>query len=172
MKGIPTMKTPERYNPAMVVLHWLTVLLLLGAGLLSEDEGGRAPINIHMILGAALLGVMVIRLILRFTFPRPPKAGTGSEFLDKLGELVHMGLYFFAFLILAFGGLIAVQRNLIGYLVGTGPVVRGEIGFLYGAGHQLGWIGVLVLLFLHVAGALYHQFIIKDNLLKRMWFAV
>lgn len=166
------MKTPERYNPAMVVLHWLTVLLLLGAGLLSEDEGGGAsPINIHMILGAALLVVMVIRLTLRLTVARPARAGTGSEFLDRLGELVHMGLYFFAFLILAFGGLIALQRNLIGFVVGAGPAVRGEVGFLYGAGHQFGWIGVLALLFLHVAGALYHQFIIKDNLLKRMWFA-
>lgn len=165
------MKTPDRYNPAMVVLHWLTVLLLLGAGMLSDGEGrGASPINIHMILGVILSVVLVIRLILRFTLRRPAWASTGSPFLDKLGELVHVGLYFFAFLILAFGGLIAVQRNLIGYVMGTGAVVQGRVGFFYGAMHQLGWVGIILLLLLHVGAALYHQFIIRDNLLKRMWF--
>ena len=165
------MKTPDRYNPAMVVLHWLTVLLLLGAGLLSDSEGGgSSPINIHMILGSVLLVVLVIRLILRLTIRRPAWASTGNEFLDKLGELIHVGFYFFAFLILAFGGLIAVQRNLIGYVMGTASVTQGGEGFL-GAIHQLGWFGVVSLLVLHVGGALYHQFIVKDDLLKRMWFA-
>jgi cytochrome b561 len=165
------MKTPDRYNPAMVVLHWLTVLLLLGAGFLSDGEGGgSSPINIHMILGVLLLVVLIIRLVLRLVIRRPAWAGTGSDLLDKLGELVHAGLYFFAFLILAAGGMIAMQRNLIGYVMGTGSASYGEVGFVYGALHQLGWIAVLCLLFLHVGAALYHQFIIKDNLLKRMWF--
>ena len=165
------MNTPNRYNPASVVLHWLTVLLILSAGLLADGEGS-APINIHMILGAVLLLVMIVRLILRLTTRRPAWASTGNPFLDKLGELVHVGLYFFAFLILAFGGLIAVQRNLFAYVMGTGSASSGEVGFFYGALHQLGWLGVITLLFLHIGGALYHQFIIKDNLLKRMWFAV
>jgi len=164
------MNTPIRYNPAVVVLHWLTVLLILGAGLLAEGESS-SPINIHMILGAGLLLVMIVRLILRLTVRRPAWANTGNPFLDKLGELVHVGLYFFAFLILGFGGLIAAQRNLFAYVMGTGVASSGEVGFFYRALHQLGWLGVLALLSLHVGGALYHQFIIKDNLLKRMWFA-
>jgi cytochrome b561 len=166
------MNTPNRYNPAIVVLHWLTVLLILGAGLLSDSEGGgSSPINIHMVLGAVLLLVMIVRLILRFTTRRPAWASTGNRFLDKIGELVHVGLYFFAFMILGFGGLIAVQRNLFAYVLGTGSVVNGRVGFFYGALHQLGWFAIVSLLFLHVGAALYHQFIIKDKLLNRMWFA-
>jgi len=166
------MNTPNRYNPAMVVLHWLTVLLILGAGLLSDSEGGgSSPIDIHMILGALLLLVMAVRLVLRFTTRRPAWASTGNEFLNKIGELVHLGLYFFAFLILVFGGLIAAQRNLFAYVMGTGTASYGEVGFFYGALHQLGWFAIVSLLFLHVGAALYHQFIIKDNLLNRMWFA-
>jgi cytochrome b561 len=160
---------PERYNAAVVVLHWLTVPILLGAGLLSEDEGGSSPIDIHMILGAALLVVMVVRLLLRFTVRRPLWASTGNRFFDQLGELVHVGLYFFTFLILAFGGLIAIQRNLIGYVMGAGSVVHGRLGFL-GSIHHFGWIVIIILLIAHVGAALYHQFIIRDNLLKRMWF--
>lgn len=153
----------------MVVLHWLTVILLLGAGLLSEDEGGgRSPVNVHMILGALLLVTLIIRLIVRFTIKRPGWANTGNQFLNQLGELVHYGLYLFAFYILALGGLIAVQRNLFGYVLGSGAVTRAS-GFIVPL-HHLGWIAVMGLLVLHVGGALYHQFIIKDNLLNRMWF--
>lgn len=154
----------------MVVLHWLTVILMLGSGFLADDEGGgSSPINIHMILGALLLVTLVIRLIVRFTVQRPAWANTGNKFLNKLGELVHVGLYFFAFFILIFGGLIASKRDLIGYVLGTGDVVRVRLG-LIGGMHQLGWLAIVGLLFLHVGGALYHQFIIRDNLFSRMWF--
>ena len=165
------MNTPNRYNPAMVVLHWLTVLLILGAGLLADNEGGgSSPIDIHMILGGALLLVLIIRIIVRLTTRRPAWASTGNGFVDRVGELVHVGLYFFAFLILIGGGLIAVQRNLPAYVMGTGSASYGEVGFLYGALHQVGWFGVVSLLILHIGAAVYHQFIIRDNLLKRMWF--
>ncbi|MCE9645799.1 MAG: cytochrome b/b6 domain-containing protein [Chloroflexi bacterium] len=163
------MNTTKRYHPIMVVLHWLTVILILGAGFLAEDEGGGSPINIHMILGALLLVTLVLRLIVRFATKRPEWANTGDPFLNKLGELVHVGLYFFAFFILALGGLIATQRNLIGYVLGSGSVARVRLGII-GPLHHLGWIAVIGLLFLHIGGALYHQFIIKDNLFSRMWF--
>ena len=165
-------KTLDRYNPAAVVLHWLTVPILLGAGLLSEEEGGgSSPIDIHMILGVALLVVMVIRLLLRLRIRRPLWASTGNPFFDKLGELVHLGLYVFTFWILVFGGLIAMQRNLIGYVLGSGSVAHGRIG-IFGSIHHFGWIAVILLLILHIGAALYHQFIVKDSLLRRMWFGV
>ena len=164
------MNTPKRYHPIMVVLHWLTVILILGAGFLAEG-GGRSPINIHMILGALLLATLVIRLIVRYTVKRPAWANTGNQFLNKLGEWVHVGLYIFAFYILALGGVMASQRNLIGYALGNGSAKRLAAGLRFlGPLHQLGWLAIMGLLLLHIGGALYHQFFIKDNLLNRMWF--
>lgn len=165
------MNTPKRYHPVMVVLHWLTVILILGSGFLAGGEGGgrKSPIDTHMILGALLFVTMIIRIIVRFTVKRPEWANTGNQFLNKLGELVHVGLYFFAFFILIFGGLIASKRDLFGYVLGTGSIVRGRLG-LIGGMHQLGWLAIMGLLLLHIGGALYHQFILKDNLLNRMWF--
>lgn len=164
------MNSLKRYNPFMVILHWLTVIFMLGAGLLAED-GGRSPINLHMILGSLLLVTILVRVIVRFTSERPPRASTGNKWLDMLAEWVHIGLYFFAFYILAFGAVIASKRNLIGYVLGNGSVSRlqGADNFMGGL-HHLGFIAVMGLLLLHVGGALYHQFIIKDNLLSRMWF--
>jgi cytochrome b561 len=164
------MDTPKRYHPLMVVLHWLTVILILGAGTLS-GTGGSSPISVHMILGSLLLVTMVTRLIVRFTVRRPAWANTGNPFLNKLGELVHIGLYAAAFYILALGGVIALQTNLLGYALGTGSVVRASEGVhRLHTFHQLGWMAVLGLLLLHIGGAVYHQFLLKDNLLGRMWF--
>lgn len=52
----------------------------------------------------------------------------------------------------------------------------GEDGFLrggrffLGAFHGFSWTVLLLLLILHVAAALYHQFFRRDNLFGRMWF--
>jgi cytochrome b561 len=161
------MNTPKRYHPVMVVLHWLTVILILGAGLLADS--GSSPIDIHMILGSLLLVTMITRLIMRLTVKRPAWANTGNNFFNKLGELVHIGLYFFAFYILTLGAVIASQRNLIGYALGSGSVTHYKFALL-GPLHQFGFLAIMGLLLLHVGGAVYHQFIIKDNLLNRMWF--
>ena len=162
------MDTPKRYNPVLVTLHWLTVILMFGAGFLSEDEGGRSPINIHMILGALLLITLLVRIVVRFTTRRPAWADTGNPLFNKLGELVHYGLYLAAFFILGMGALIAYNRNLFAYVLGTGSAV-GRAGAL-GAIHQLGWILVIGLILLHVGAALYHQLILKDNRFTRMWY--
>jgi cytochrome b561 len=165
------MDTPKRYHFSMVILHWLTVVLMLGAGFLAGDEGGSsAPIDIHIILGGLLLVVLVIRLVLRFTTQRPAWASTGNAYLNKFGELVHVGLYFFAIFILVWGAVIAYQRNLFAYVLGTGAVSFERVNFLIRGFHHLGWVAILGLLLLHVGGALYHQFILKDKLFDRMWF--
>jgi cytochrome b561 len=161
------MNTPKRYHPVLVTLHWLTLVLLLGAGLLS-DAGGRSPIEIHMIIGALLLVVMLTRLVVRFATKRPAWADTGNATLNQLGELVHYALYLAAFLILGVGGVMAYQRGLIAYAMGLGSTVSRPspiVGI-----HELGWSLVLLLIFVHVGAALYHQFILKDNLLSRMWY--
>ncbi|MBK9600533.1 MAG: cytochrome b/b6 domain-containing protein [Anaerolineales bacterium] len=161
------MNTPTRYHPLSVALHWLTVLLMLGAGFLSES-GGNSPINIHMMLGSMLLMVMITRLIVRFITKQPAQADTGNALFNKLGEWMHYGLYLAAFFILGMGALIANKRNLFAVAMGNGSVA-GRAGSL-GEIHQLGWFLVILLVLGHVGAALYHQFILKDNLLNRMWF--
>lgn len=161
------MQTPKRYNPILVTLHWLTVILMLGAGFLAEDEG-NSPINSHMILGAVLLLVLALRIIVRFTTRQPAWANTGHPLLNQLGALVHLGLYLGMVFILGFGAVIAYKRNLVAYVLGTGSALE-RVG-LVGRIHQLGWIMALGLILLHVGAAFYHQLILKDNLLARMWY--
>jgi len=48
--------------------------------------------------------------------------------------------------------------------------IRAAGRFVFRAFHELSWKILLALIILHVAAALYHQFIRRDNLLGRMWF--
>ena len=50
-----------------------------------------------------------------------------------------------------------------------GRFTRGGRFFL-GAFHGASWALLLMLLVVHVGAALYHQFLLKDNLFGRMWF--
>ena len=165
-------KLPTRYHPAVVTLHWLTVILLLAAfSLAPEEEGGSGGISIfpHMILGGLLALTLIARLVMRFAAPRPAKASAGNGFFDLVGELTHWGLYILAFALLAGGASIAMQRNLIGALFGSGSI--GPMGFSAAAlMHGAAWSLITLLLLLHIGAALYHQFYLKDNLLNRMWF--
>ncbi len=49
-------------------------------------------------------------------------------------------------------------------------LVFGEFRFGLGGLHGMIWVLLLLSILLHVGAALYHQFFIKDNLFKRMWF--
>jgi len=42
-------------------------------------------------------------------------------------------------------------------------------GFLGGV-HHLFYLLAMALIFLHVGAAFYHQFLLKDNILSRMWY--
>lgn len=62
-----------RYSKSMIVIHWLTALLVLGAWLTAE--GGRKVIEnpplLHFTLGLAVLVLIVPRLILRLSGAAP-----------------------------------------------------------------------------------------------------
>jgi len=161
------MNMPKRYNVAMVTLHWLTLILMFGAGFL-VDEHGEAPIDIHMIFGALLLVVLLIRVVVRLTTKQPDWADTGNQLLNMFGALVHLGLYLAMFFILGLGVVVALRRNLFAYLLGVGTLQ--DRGYLFGGLHHLGWILAFGLILLHVGAALYHQVILKDNLMARMWY--
>ncbi len=203
---------PKRYHPALVALHWLTVILIfvtvffaLGGG--EGGEGRRFGggftlfgiplIGIHMLLGLTVLVLLVVRLVVRWRTQHPQWATTGNGLLDKLGGLTHAALYFFTFFITITGIILVLQGNRLLRTFGlAGAPTRsfnpgnfqpgqfpppGGAGFEGGFGrgnfflelgrfHGLGWAVLFLLILLHVGAALYHQFILKDNIFGRIWF--
>ena len=139
-------------------------------------QGVFSTIGIHMIFGILVLVLLVVRLIVRWTTKHPEWASTGNKFFDWVGVLTHWGLYLLTFAMVITGIILADQRGQLARTFGIGSVpTRGSFGFQRG-GFSLGmfhggiWILLVLLILLHVGAALYHQFIVKDNLLGRMWY--
>lgn len=167
---------PARHHPLIVTLHWLIALLivteaLIGMGILHFWPNTAikvAPLKLHMILGISMLALMTIQVIARFLLPHPAPARTGSAFLDFIGKATHALLYVFTFLMGGTGILLAVQSHVLQLIFGGGtrfPMVFNLFT------HAAVFVLFGLLCSFHVAGALFHQFVLRDRLFARMGYA-
>ena len=171
--------TPTRYHPVHVVLHWLIfllVIMMLGIGKFVmpgvPTEAPQKPfmLQIHAYSGIFITILLVIRLIIRFTTKRPAPADAGNSFLNFIARAVHF-LFYVLLIGMAVSGLGLFQlANLPDVFIGEISYPQNFFQYPPRIGHGLLSTILLLLIFLHVGAALYHQFILKDNLLSRMWF--
>ena len=171
----------SRYHPALVVLHWLigilvVVALVMGTFVLQEIPNTSAEkINAlkgHMTVGIIILLLMIIRLIVKIATEKPAMSRTGNAFLDKLGVAIHHSFYLFIIL-MAFAGIgITVQAGLPDIVFGGSgePLPKDFFEFPPRIGHAIIAKILMIMIALHVVGALYHQIKLKDRLISRMWF--
>jgi len=137
-------------------------------------QGIFARIGLHMIVGIIVLVLLIVRLFVRWRTQHPEWQSAGNRFFDWVGNLTHWGLYVLTFLMTITGIILANQRGQLARTFGIGatptPGSFRRGGFSLGMFHGGIWTLLLLLIILHVGAALYHQFILKDNLLGRMWF--
>jgi cytochrome b561 len=130
--------------------------------------------GIHMMIGVTILVLLIVRLIVRWTTKHPEWQSAGNKFFDWVGVLTHWGLYLLTFGMVITGIILADSRGILARTFGIGstptPGSFGRGGFNLGFLHGGIWTLLLLLILLHIGAALYHQFILKDNLLGRMWF--
>ncbi len=176
------------------------ILLFAAAFLGGGGEGGEGRreggallpgfpnLSIHILLGGVILVLLVLRLLIRWRTSRPEWATTGNALLDRIGELTHWALYILIFAILATGLILSLQGNRLARTFGLasaapqftpgqfprpgfeGGFGRGSLLFQIGRLHGLSWALLILLILFHVGAALYHQLVLRDNLLSRMWF--
>jgi cytochrome b561 len=177
---------PEPVDPALrdtrtaATLHWLiagAILANLPLGLLSarfEVAFEPAIINVHKVLGLAVLVLSLVRLAWRAGH-RPPPLSFAHRLEKWAAGAVHGSLYFLMIALPATGWL--VTSSFPGrHPIRLGPV---DIPFLpvapdmtYAiAAHQAHSILAAMMALLvtgHVLAALRHQLILKDGLVSRM----
>jgi len=171
---------PSKYNNIQIALHWAVALLVLfmlvmGTFVLAHtpnsDPSKLAGLRGHMIFGSVILLLTLLRLVWRRMSVQPDHADTGNALLDKLGVAAHYGLNLLTLLAAASGIGLAFQAGLPGIVFGGQGTLPPDFWaytprFAHGILTKL----LAVLIVLHVVGALYHQFIIKDRLFARIWF--
>jgi len=171
---------PERYHPIQVVLHWLSALLIvftLAMGTLSLKHIPNADaahkifaLKGHMAVGLAIAFIVVLRLALRLSLEQPAPATSGNPWLDRLARVVHAALYLGVLAMAASGLALAVQAGLPGIVFGGSPAPLPESFWDYAPRRVHGAIAklLLALVALHAGAALFHQFVRRDGLMRRM----
>ena len=170
-----------RYHPLLVALHWLIALLIIvalvfGSLRLSEmpndDPGKLFALRAHMSIGIAVLFLMLARFAIRIFSEMPPHASTGNLLADRLGVVTHWLFYLLIFAMAGSGLATAILAGLPSIVFGGSGDPLPEDFSIYPPRIAHGIIATLIglLLLLHVAAALYHQFVRKDALFSRMWF--
>jgi cytochrome b561 len=171
----------SRYHPLLVTLHWLLAVLIvamLGVGFLAlAGMSNSAPekiaiLLIHMSIGMLIFALMLVRLLLRVWTARPADATTGSGSLDRIARLTHYGFYVLVFAMVATGLATAISAGLNrSVFQGSGKPLPASFA-TYPTFTAHFYLACLLVGFflLHVVGALYHQFFLKDGLFRRMWF--
>jgi len=171
----------KRYHPVLVGMHWLIAAMILvslfigGPGLVAlenDDPAKLFGLTGHMVWGLAVGAFMVVRLAMRIFSTNPPEADAGSNMLNTGAKIAHLGLYLLVFAMVASGIGIALSADLFAIAFGgSGTELPPDFG-VFPARLAHGFIATLltVLIAMHVVGWAYHQFYLRDGLIRRMWF--
>lgn len=167
-----------QYSTRMVIVHWLTLALLIAAWFLGdtlaeatdESKATLAGYIIHIAVGAAILLLSVTRLFFRNKDGTPPPMG--QTLMDKVAKGIHQALYTVLF-VLPVSGVVTVITSDTGkaLLAGDANLLPKEHGYRHVFAHEVHEQLVTVLIVLvavHLLGAIKHHFIMKDGLMDRM----
>ena len=166
-------QSSARYPTSMIVIHWLTAFLVLGAWLAAESgrEVVQNPPLLHFTLGLAVLALVLPRLFLRLL-------GTAPDTNNQRGWLMiaaragHGFLYLLLIALPISGWYVASRMGVpVSFLGVELPVlaapVQGNPGLLADLHENAGTL-ILVLAGLHALMAIWHQYVLHDGTLRRM----
>ena len=166
------------YSVHARILHWLTVVLLLGlmtVGLLLgtfRGELGNQLYFYHKSFGMLLFLVVLWRLGRRIVAGVPEPSPHLTTFQRNASELVHSWLYGLMLLMPIAGYvLVAAFPAPLDFFGLTAPNVIQPDRALSGFAADVHFTIAVALGFLiavHVSAALYHHFVRKDDVLSRM----
>lgn len=170
----------EKFGTVAIALHWvialaliLSVLTGLGYAYIDDTRTSRTSLEIHQSIGFLIFLLAFVRLYWRITHtPPPPPAGyTRSQRIAAV--VTHATLYLFivGMPISGYIGLAARGRDIPVFGLANLPILT-PLSFDLSNGattlHIFSQYALYVLVALHVAAALWHHFILKDDVMRRM----
>ena len=166
----------DKYNKGTIVIHWLSLLLILGlipSGFIMADtpvnETKVLLLRMHVIVGFIVFLATLLRVYFFFSKKRPTKIDTGSTFHNKLIVLIENSFYI-VLLLICISGIAGVLMAGLGGVIQSGdyklfPTSMEVPPFVV---HKIGAIGLIILLLAHIGGVINHYINFKENTIKRI----
>jgi cytochrome b561 len=174
------MQGVARYHPFLVVIHWFLAVLIVAALALgalvmvkipNSDPMKIEAVRSHMIGGSLILVLMLVRLFVRVGTAHPLAATTGNSTLDRIAWFSHRLPYVLVLGQAGSGLFMALQAGLPDIVFGGNGTLPADFWvFPVRRVHYVISRLLMALIALHVTGALYHTLVLRDGLLRRMWF--
>ena len=173
---------PARWSAFVIALHWLAGLLILelfAHGWIMVHAGLSAATTFdlyqsHKSLGFVVLALTAARLVLRFTGELPPEPAA-AKWERALARAVQAALYALTVGAILAGWLVVSTSPLpiptrFFNLIVVPDIARPDAALFAVAtfAHKLAAWAIAVLVALHVAGALKHHVVDRDDVLTRM----
>lgn len=165
-----------QYSKRMVIAHWLTLVLLIVAWYFGHEldearhEEGATLVGyvVHALVGATVLLLVLARLYFRNRDGVP--APIGDTPMDKVATGVHHLLYA-VLVVLPVSGVVTLATSDVSKALkawDASLLPKKFSGIFAHDVHEMLVTVLIVLVIVHVLGAIKHQFITKDGLMKRM----
>ena len=167
------------YGRTAMAFHWTIALLIalmfvLGWTMDAEQRHSShiTAVDFHMTIGVVIMALVVLRYVWRRRNPPPPLPAHMSRLERLVAECGHAALYLLTFAIPVVGlAMVIVEGEavlLFGLIDLDNETKRPEVAELLAGWHKwLGW-ALLAVLAGHVAAALRHHFLLRDDVLRRM----
>ena len=171
-----------KYSKIAILFHWLIAILVVANFVLAsiaEDMSraeGAGLMASHKAIGVSILTLSFLRLFWRLGHKPPPLPQAVAGWQAMIGRTVHIIFYVLIIAVPLSGWLLASAHpkappvEFFGLFDITLPISKSEalaeIGY---EAHEVLTKPLFVLILLHVAGALKHQFIDRLPFLQRMW---
>jgi cytochrome b561 len=174
--------TQGNFGRVTVLIHWLvaiftaiTVICGLTTTYADSTELTRSSLFLHQTIGFSIFLIMIFRTIWRLTHAAPPLPSDMPRNQKAAAVATHILLYVAMFTLIATGytELAARGRDItIAGLFDLPLIVplNRPLSVASQSLHSYLQYVLYALLALHIGAALYHQLILKDSLLRRMWF--
>ncbi|MBA1376903.1 cytochrome b [Pseudomonas brassicacearum] len=173
------MNAPRHFAPLARLLHWLMALMIIamlfiGAGMVaSVSERHEWLLQLHKPLGIAILLLVIVRLVVRFTTRTPPLPADLPGWQALAAKASHVLLYALMLvlpllgwsMISAAGDPVMLSESL--RLPSILPADAQTFALLRKAHGYLAYLLFLTVL-VHLAAALFHGWVRRDEVLDSM----
>jgi cytochrome b561 len=181
---VPTPREGQRYSAPARLLHWWIALLIavqVPVGAVMSYRGNILDLwnattdflySLHKSLGFVLLILVVIRVLVRLIRGSPDPEPGLARWQVRIAVANHAGLYLLLLVVPLlgwFGASLFPALDLFGVIslpsISEPDRAASETVF---ALHGLAALLLVVLAGLHIGAALYHHFVRRDGVLRRM----